>query len=111
MSLKTIWTRSSLVKLICSKEQQLQKRYYFSSCSNNDKKEKTTEEKKARAPVIPSFMPVVNIPVTEFAHNAFYSLHRPLLGLSIPQPFLVGDIVGQIKEEDTSYCKFYYYIK
>jgi hypothetical protein len=28
------------------------------------------------------FMPVINIPETEFAHNAFFSLHRPLLGLS-----------------------------
>ncbi|CAO3648232.1 unnamed protein product [Cunninghamella echinulata] len=27
-------------------------------------------------------MPVINIPQTEFAHNAFFSLHRPLLGLS-----------------------------
>ncbi|ORY96564.1 hypothetical protein BCR43DRAFT_491913, partial [Syncephalastrum racemosum] len=33
-----------------------------------------------RAPA--SFMPVVNIPQGEFAHNAFFSLHRPLLGLS-----------------------------
>ncbi|KAI8086342.1 uncharacterized protein BX664DRAFT_335564 [Halteromyces radiatus] len=29
-----------------------------------------------------SFMPVINIPQTEFAHNAFFSLHRPLLGLA-----------------------------
>ncbi|KAI7847696.1 hypothetical protein BDC45DRAFT_339030 [Circinella umbellata] len=29
-----------------------------------------------------SFMPVVNMPEAEFAHNAFFSLHRPLLGLS-----------------------------
>ncbi|SAM00446.1 hypothetical protein [Absidia glauca] len=27
------------------------------------------------------FMPVIHIPQTEFAHNAFFSLHRPLLGL------------------------------
>ncbi|KAI8641147.1 hypothetical protein BD408DRAFT_346677 [Parasitella parasitica] len=47
-------------------------------------------------------MPVVNIPVAEFAHNAFFSLHRPLLGLSTPRPFLVGDMVGQIKTEEES---------
>lgn len=35
----------------------------------------------AKSPKIP-FMPVINIPETEFAHNAFFSLHRPLLGLS-----------------------------
>ncbi|KAI9316243.1 hypothetical protein BX666DRAFT_219487 [Dichotomocladium elegans] len=29
-----------------------------------------------------TFMPVVNMPESEFAHNAFFSLHRPLLGLS-----------------------------
>lgn len=28
------------------------------------------------------FMPVINIPETEFAHHSFFSLHRPLLGLS-----------------------------
>lgn len=35
----------------------------------------------AKSSKIP-FMPVINIPETEFAHNAFFSLHRPLLGLS-----------------------------
>ncbi|KAI8968276.1 hypothetical protein BDF20DRAFT_839399 [Mycotypha africana] len=45
-------------------------------------------------------MPVVNIPMSELAHNAFYSLHRPLFGLSIPEPFLLGDIVGQIEKEE-----------
>ncbi|GAA5797500.1 hypothetical protein HPULCUR_002888 [Helicostylum pulchrum] len=104
MNIKTIWSRTAFSKLVGSSpcKEQLQKRYYFSSCNNKNENDKEKTEKKARAPVIPSFMPVVNIPVTELAQNAFYSLHRPLLGLSIPQPFLVGDIVGQIKEEDTS---------
>lgn len=107
MNIKTIWSRTAFSKLVGSSpcKEQLQKRYYFSSCNNKNENDKEKTEKKARAPVIPSFMPVVNIPVTELAQNAFYSLHRPLLGLSIPQPFLVGDIVGQIKEEDTSCCK------
>ncbi len=76
---------------------------------NNDKNVKTNKlqqpSKKATPPDIPSFMPVVNIPEAELAHNAFYSLHRPLLGLSIPRPFLVGGVVGQIKE-DKDDCKF-----
>ncbi|GAA5806151.1 hypothetical protein EDC94DRAFT_698779 [Helicostylum pulchrum] len=29
-----------------------------------------------------SFVPVINIPKTEFAHHSFFSLYRPLLGLS-----------------------------
>lgn len=66
--------------------------------SNNDKQ-------KTKAPEIPSFMPVINIPVTELAHNAFYSLHRPLLGLSIPEPFLVGNMVGKLDKEPTTTCK------
>ncbi|KAL9545488.1 hypothetical protein MBANPS3_007130 [Mucor bainieri] len=36
---------------------------------------------KAKSTKIP-FMPVINIPETEFAHHSFFSLHRPLLGLS-----------------------------
>lgn len=32
-----------------------------------------------------SFMPVINLPEAEFAHNAFFSLHRPLLGLSLDE--------------------------
>ncbi|GAN10698.1 hypothetical protein MAM1_0388d10243 [Mucor ambiguus] len=36
---------------------------------------------KAKSAKIP-FMPVINIPETEFAHHSFFSLHRPLLGLS-----------------------------
>lgn len=35
-------------------------------------------EKKVKIP----FMPVINIPETEFAHHSFFSLYRPLLGLS-----------------------------
>ncbi|KAG1139692.1 hypothetical protein G6F37_009577 [Rhizopus arrhizus] len=45
-------------------------------------------------------MPVVNIPIAELASNAFYSLHRPLLGLSSPKPFMAGNLVGQIKKEE-----------
>lgn len=70
----------------------------LTSTAANSSKKKTIP----KAPEIPSFMPVINIPVTELAHNAFYSLHRPLLGLSIPEPFLVGNIVGQINKEETS---------
>jgi hypothetical protein len=45
------------------------------------------------------FMPVIHIPQTEFAHNAFFSLHRPLLGLEddkMDKPFFSN----QAPEED-----------
>ncbi|CEI86037.1 hypothetical protein RMCBS344292_00483 [Rhizopus microsporus] len=78
---------------------------FYSSLKDNKKNitENTNHKKPARKPVpdVISFMPVVNIPMTELAFNAFYSLHRPLLGLSIPRPFMAGNMVGQItKEED-----------
>ncbi|KAI8341657.1 hypothetical protein BC941DRAFT_509761 [Chlamydoabsidia padenii] len=70
------------------------------SCSNNtvDEKEKINNTNASDAPesfVAPkeqhvSFMPVIHIPQTEFAHNAFFSLYRPLLGLendTIDKPF------------------------
>lgn len=120
-SLKTVWKRSvskeKMSKFLCPEIEQSRK---FSSSyisknnnnnSNNEKKKqeampKPSPQKAARAPDIPSFMPVVNIPLTELAHNAFYSLHRPLLGLSTPKPFLAGNLVGQIKKEDDDhYCK------
>lgn len=102
-SLKTIWNRTKFGRLSIIDEQQ--NRFYSHSDNNNKNEKQVKTEKKTRAPDIPSFMPVVNIPVAELAHNAFYSLHRPLLGLSIPRPFLLGDIVGQIKEENKNYCK------
>lgn len=66
----------------------------FNSSFNNNKLELGTTDNTATATKkdkddkpkndfkkIP-FMPVINIPETEFAHNAFFSLYRPLLGLS-----------------------------
>ncbi|CAO3641290.1 unnamed protein product [Cunninghamella blakesleeana] len=46
-------------------------------------------------------MPVVNIPQTEFAHNAFFSLHRPLLGLSSEdeRPFFSNQPVEEEGDE------------
>ncbi|KAI7870824.1 hypothetical protein BDF14DRAFT_1879066 [Spinellus fusiger] len=47
-----------------------------------------SQEPKKKAslakPTLPrhAFVPVINIPESELAHNAFFSLHRPLLGLS-----------------------------
>jgi activator of HSP90 ATPase len=46
--------------------------------ATNNKKEQEDQEQQQQI----SFMPVINIPETELAHNAFFSLHRPLLGLS-----------------------------
>ncbi|KAI8874803.1 hypothetical protein K501DRAFT_328586 [Backusella circina FSU 941] len=43
--------------------------------ANNDNEQQQQQQQL-------SFMPVINIPETELAHNAFFSLHRPLLGLS-----------------------------
>lgn len=116
-SLKTLYNRKTIGKLarLPTCDQKQQQRHSSSSSYNDnsedkDKKQqiaKSTTQKKNRAPDIPSFMPVVNIPVAELAHNAFYSLHRPLLGLSTPRPFLAGDMVGQIKkEEDNNECKW-----
>lgn len=110
-SLKTLYNRKTIGKLArlptCDQKQQTRdsssSSYNDNSKDSKDKKQqmtKSTTPKKTRAPDIPSFMPVVNIPVAELAHNAFYSLHRPLLGLSTPRPFLAGDMVGQIKKEE-----------
>jgi hypothetical protein len=124
-SLKTICARSTLNRVTCTKR--------FSSSiknNNNDKdnvkelsastqqqqeqqKELTNSSSQTAAAAAPdnnatSFMPVVNIPVAELAHSAFYSLHRPLLGLSSPKPFLVADssLIGQIiKKEQDPQCK------
>ncbi|KAI9481079.1 MAG: hypothetical protein EXX96DRAFT_565308 [Benjaminiella poitrasii] len=112
-SLKTIWKRTASGKISVypyplNKKQQL--RYSSSSYNDNNKNKenkkqqetvaKSNTQKKNCAPDIPSFMPVINIPVTELAHSAFYSLHRPLLGLPIPKPFLAGNMVGHIERED-----------
>lgn len=77
-------------------------------CYSTTPKKQCIEQKPkpTKAPEIPSFMPVINIPESELAHNAFYSLHRPLLGLSIPEPFLVGDIVGQIDNTTSNWFEF-----
>jgi hypothetical protein len=94
------------------RQQVFLKRAFIRCYSTKEKKSllskiNSSNNKKTspKAPEIPSFMPVINIPVTELAHNAFYSLHRPLLGLSIPEPFLVGNIVGQIDKENDTTCK------
>lgn len=63
-----------------------------SNCSGNDvddEEKLSTTAADGQEPFISAsteptslpFMPVVHIPQTEFAHNAFFSLHRPLLGL------------------------------
>jgi hypothetical protein len=63
---------------------------------------KEKEEKKL------SFMPVINIPETEFAHHTFFSLDRPLLGLSDEEekPFFSNK--AEISEEEK--CKSIVYI-
>lgn len=78
-----------------------QKRYFSSSVKDRDR---MTDKKvsKKQLPEVISFMPVINIPLSELAFNAFYSLHRPLLGLSVPKPFKAGNLVGEIKKEDNS---------
>ncbi|KAG1466217.1 hypothetical protein G6F56_004730 [Rhizopus delemar] len=78
-----------------------QKRYFSSSVKDRDR---MTDKKvsKKQLPEVISFMPVINIPLSELAFNAFYSLHRPLLGLSVPKPFKAGNLVGEIKKEDNT---------
>ncbi|KAI9483308.1 MAG: hypothetical protein EXX96DRAFT_616297 [Benjaminiella poitrasii] len=52
--------------------------------ANNDKTSTVDDNKKQSLQLKSKihFMPVINIPETEFAYNRFFSLHRPLLGLS-----------------------------
>lgn len=81
----------------------------FSSSVKDNKGDKILNKKVPKnlsPPQVIPFMPVVNIPIAELASNAFYSLHRPLLGLSSPKPFMAGNLVGQIKKEETDNCKF-----
>ncbi|KAI7870501.1 uncharacterized protein EV154DRAFT_431694 [Mucor mucedo] len=49
-----------------------------------------------------AFVPVINIPETEFAHNAFFSLYRPLLGLSDENetPFFAQKTLQSQEEKD-----------
>ncbi|RCI02325.1 hypothetical protein CU098_012253 [Rhizopus stolonifer] len=101
-SFKSLKSKTIFNKIISTKK-------FYSSYNDSKEKKlqqepstKSDERKKNRIPPnVPSFMPVVNIPVTELAHSAFYSLHRPLFGLSTPRPFLAGNMVGQIKKEES----------
>lgn len=43
-----------------------------------EKEKSTSNEKKPEI----SFVPVISMPRTEFAHHSFFSLYRPLLGIS-----------------------------
>lgn len=56
-----------------------------------------------------AFVPVINIPETEFAHNAFFSLYRPLLGLSDENetPFFSQKTLQSQKERDQEKRKFF----
>ncbi|CEI91046.1 hypothetical protein RMCBS344292_05349 [Rhizopus microsporus] len=66
-----------------------------SSTNSNDNNNNNNNNKKRPLSFVPvnnnnnnnkkrplSFVPVINIPEKELAHNAFFALHRPLLGLS-----------------------------
>jgi hypothetical protein len=66
--------------------------------SSSSVKLQEQEEKKL------SFMPVINIPETEFAHHTFFSLDRPLLGLSDEEekPFFSNKT--EISEEEKRKC-------
>ncbi|KAG1525367.1 hypothetical protein G6F52_003392 [Rhizopus delemar] len=77
-----------------------------SSCGNDAKdsksRSKEQEEKTAKSIDKVSFMPVINIPEKELAHNAFFSLHRPLLGLSSTnkRPFFSTTSVEEQQEAE-----------
>ncbi|KAI9024951.1 hypothetical protein CLU79DRAFT_834083 [Phycomyces nitens] len=78
--------------------QRLAQRPLYSTARAYSHKPKDKKELiKDRIP----FMPVINIPETDFAHNAFFSLHRPLLGLSSDdeRPFF-QTLTPQEVEED-----------
>lgn len=55
-----------------------------------------------------SFVPVINIPKTEFAHHSFFSLYRPLLGLSDENetPFFSNKLPKTEEEVEQEKCKF-----
>lgn len=55
------------------------------------------------------FMPVINIPETEFAHHSFFSLHRPLLGLSDEDetPFFSQKQAKSQEEREQEKSKYY----
>lgn len=55
-----------------------------------------------------AFVPVINIPETEFAHNAFFSLYRPLLGLSDENetPFFAQKTLQSQEEKDQEKRKY-----
>lgn len=86
------------------------KRFGSSSCNNNKndikennkQEEKTTTKKEIVQKV--QFMPVINIPENELAYNAFFSLHRPLLGLS-SKPKRSFFSSKSIEEEQEAECK------
>lgn len=54
-----------------------------------------------------SFVPVINIPKTEFAHHSFFSLYRPLLGLSDENetPFFSNKLPKTEEEVEQEKCK------
>lgn len=70
---------------------------------SNKSKEQLELEAKTKIP----FMPVINIPETEFAHNAFFSLYRPLLGLSDEDetPFFSKQPLKSEEERNQEKCK------
>ncbi|KAI8992082.1 hypothetical protein BDF20DRAFT_909766 [Mycotypha africana] len=49
--------------------------------NTNDTEEKSEKIKPATIEKLP-FVPVINIPKTEFAYHSFFSLHRPFFGLA-----------------------------
>ncbi|KAI8374202.1 uncharacterized protein BYT42DRAFT_547281 [Radiomyces spectabilis] len=57
-------------------------------------------------------MPVINIPETEFAHNAFFSLYRPLLGLSSDdeKPFFHNQnqdgMMGDEQDDEEAFAQY-----
>lgn len=89
-------------------------RFGSSSCDNDAKEVKlrnkgqeksntnSSDNNSKKKPL--SFVPVINIPEKELAHNAFFALHRPLLGLSneITKPFFSS---RPLEEEQQAECK------
>ncbi|CAO3671098.1 unnamed protein product [Rhizopus stolonifer] len=91
------------------------KRFGSSSCNNNkndvkenNKQEKTTTKKEIVEKV--QFMPVINIPENELAYNAFFSLHRPLLGLSskTKRSFFSSKCIEEEQEAESDEALFQY---
>lgn len=81
LTTNNVVTKASLVRFNSSSSYNNNSKLELDTTGTNTATANKEKQQEAKPDKIP-FMPVINIPETEFAHNAFFSLYRPLLGLS-----------------------------